>query len=84
MRIKEENYQKAIHSIVMKIYDDEIPATKDIEILIHAAEKQIGKKVVLNNKYNSYRCPCCDKVVGVSEHYCSQCGQKLNRRNKDC
>ena len=45
MRIKEEDYQKAIHSIVMKIYGDEIPAIKDIDILIHAAEKQIGKKL---------------------------------------
>lgn len=80
MKIKEEDYKKAIFSISSKIYDEEIPATKDIDILVHATNKQIGKKVAISEKYNSYRCPCCDNNVGRSNHYCSQCGQKLDWR----
>jgi len=80
MRIKEDDYKKAVLSISEKVYENEIPATKDIDILVYAANKQIGKKVKLSEKFNSNRCPCCDKVVFRSEHYCSQCGQKLDWR----
>ena len=80
MRIKEEDYQKAIFSISSKIYDEVIPASKDIDILVHATKKQIGKKVAISDKYNSYRCPCCNGNVGCSNHYCGQCGQKLSWR----
>ena len=80
MRIKEEDYKKAILSISSKIYDEEIPATKDIDILIYATKKQIAKKIAVSEKYNSYRCPCCNDNVNRSAHYCSQCGQKLDWR----
>ena len=42
--------------------------------------KQIGNEVIRNEKYHNYRCPRCNKVVGLSDHYCSQCGQKLDWR----
>ena len=80
MRIKEEDYKKAIFSISSKIYDEKIPATEDMDILVYATKKQIGKRVVWNNKYNNYRCPCCNGQIHRSNHYCSQCGQKLNWR----
>ena len=80
MRIKEEDYKKAVFSISSKIYNEEIPATEDIDILVHATKKQIGKRVVLNNEYNSYRCPCCNIIIYRSNQYCSQCGQKLDWR----
>lgn len=46
-----------------------------------ALQKQISKQVVKSPKYNSDRCPKCDKVVYISQHYCSQCGQKLDWRS---
>lgn len=49
-------------------------------ICVSKVEDQAGKKVVTNEKYGSCRCPRCNKVVGISEHYCSQCGQKLDWR----
>lgn len=42
--------------------------------------KQVGKDVVVNTKYVNYRCPRCNAVLGISQHYCCQCGQKLNWR----
>lgn len=80
MKIKEGDYRKAIFSISSKIYDEEIPATNDIDILVYAANKQIGKKVAVSEKYNSYRCPCCNGNATRSMHYCGQCGQKLDWR----
>lgn len=80
MIIKEEDYEKALFDISLKIYADRIPATKEMDILIFATKKQIGKKVVKSIKYNNHRCPCCDNVISKYENYCSQCGQKLNWR----
>lgn len=80
MKLKEEDYQKAILSVSSKIYDEQIPATIDMDILIYAAKKQIGQKVVVNEKYNGYRCPRCNYVAYGSNHYCSECGQKLSWR----
>ena len=39
-----------------------------------------GVAVVRNEKYGNFRCPRCNKVVYRSEHYCSQCGNKLDWR----
>lgn len=79
-RIKEEDIKKAILSVSMKIYDDEIPATEDIDILIQVAKKHIGMPPVINGKYGSSRCTYCDRVVDYRETYCRQCGQKLDWR----
>ena len=62
-RIKEEDIKKAILSVSMKIYDDEIPATEDIDILIQVAKKHIGMPPVINGQYGSSRCTYCDRVV---------------------
>ena len=80
MRVKEDDYRKAILSVSAKIYDGEIPATGDMDILVWATKKQIGRKVVISEKYNSDRCPRCNYVVYRSNHYCSECGQKLDWR----
>ena len=80
MRIKEEDYKKAVCLISSKIYNEEIQPTNDIDILVYATKKQIGKKVVISDRYNNYRCPCCNGNVFRSAHYCSQCGQKLDWR----
>ena len=51
--------------------------------LYHSVSDDHGKPVVTNRRYYSYRCPRCNKVVYPSEHYCSQCGQKLDWRIYD-
>lgn len=81
MRLKEDDYKKAILSVSAKIYDEKIPATGDMDILVYAAKKQIGKRVAVSSKFNSYRCPICDIIVTRSQHYCSQCGQKIDWRS---
>lgn len=40
-----------------------------------------SKKVVIDPKYESYRCPKCNTtLIGQYDHYCGQCGQKLDWR----
>ena len=40
-----------------------------------------SKNVVVDPKYESYRCPKCNTtLIGQYDHYCRQCGQKLNWR----
>nr|DAL66823.1 MAG TPA: hydrogenase/urease nickel incorporation protein [Bacteriophage sp.] len=40
-----------------------------------------SKKVVVDPKYESYRCPKCNTtLIGQYDHYCRQCGQKLDWR----
>ena len=70
MRITEQESRSAVLSISSKIYNDEIPVTihKDIDILVHAANKQIGRKVVVSETYGSYRCPQCNHVINFSQH----------------
>ena len=50
-------------------------------------EKQIPKKIVINNipktswtkATTKYTCPSCDRVIGFNGlNYCSCCGQKLD------
>lgn len=62
-RIKEEDIKKAILSVSMKIYDNEIPATEDIDILIQVTKKHIGMPPVIKSKYGSSRCAYCDRKV---------------------
>ena len=62
-RIKEEDIKKAILSVSMKIYDDEIPATEDIDILIQVAKKHIGMPTVINGGYGSSHCTYCGQSV---------------------
>lgn len=62
-RIKEEDIKKAILSVSMKIYDNEIPATEDIDILIQVAKKHIGMSPVINGKYGSGCCTHCGQKV---------------------
>ena len=80
MRIKEEDYQRVHLRLSTKVYSDEVPATEDVDVIGFALQKQISKKVVKSTKYNSMRCPKCDGIVYASNHYCSQCGQKLDWR----
>ena len=58
-----------------------------IDCVVEALEKQIAKKVVINNipktswtkATTKYTCPSCDRVVGFNGlNYCSVCGQKLD------
>lgn len=38
-----------------------------------------SKKVVIDPMYESCRCPKCNtKLIGQYDHYCRQCGQKLD------
>lgn len=40
-----------------------------------------SKKVVVDPKHESYRCPKCNTtLIGQYDHYCRQCGQKLDWR----
>ena len=40
-----------------------------------------SKKVVIDPKYGSLRCPKCNTaLMGRYGHYCNQCGQKLDWR----
>ena len=77
MRIKEEDYKRVHLRLGMKVYSGDVTANEDIDVIGFALQKQISKHVVKSPKYNSDRCPVCDKVVYRSEHYCSQCGQKI-------
>lgn len=49
-----------------------------IKTIISALEKQMRQPVIKNAKYNSDRCPRCDGHVFGRQHFCSQCGQKLD------
>lgn len=83
-RLKEDDYRKAIMSVSSKIYNGEIPATKDMDILVWAAKKQIGKKPVAVDGWGGYlkhRCPSCNYIVDRSNNYCSECGRKLEWRS---
>ena len=43
-----------------------------------------SKKVVVDPKYKSLRCPKCNTaLIGRYGHYCGQCGQKLDWRIDD-
>ena len=57
------------------------------EVAINALEKQIAKKIVINNipktswtkATTKYTCPSCDRVIGFNGmNYCPTCGQKLD------
>lgn len=57
------------------------------ELAIKALEKQIAKKIVINNipktswtkATTKYTCPSCDRVIGFNGmNYCPTCGQKLD------
>lgn len=40
-----------------------------------------GEKVVVDPKYGSFRCPKCNTVITSRyDHYCKDCGQKLDWR----
>ena len=43
-------------------------------------ERLVAKQVVIDKKYGSTRCPSCNAVLGVSSHYCWQCGQKVTHK----
>ena len=58
-----------------------------VEMGIKALEKQIAKKIVINNipktswtkAETKYTCPSCDRVIGFNGlSYCSVCGQRLD------
>ena len=41
-------------------------------------QKLEAKPPVLNEKYGSLRCPCCDIIIVATFHkYCHQCGQRI-------
>ena len=82
MKIKEDDYRKAILRVGMDIYDDIIPVSRDIEIILYAAKKQIGENPVLSSNKVGYCCPSCNKPIYASDRYCSRCGQKIRRINK--
>lgn len=62
--------------------------TEIINISIKALEKQIPKKVILNNKYE-YNCPNCKRAIGSKQDidtsklfksvikFCNCCGQAI-------
>lgn len=40
-----------------------------------------GEKVVVDPKYGNFRCPKCNTVITCEyDHYCRNCGQKLDWR----
>jgi rRNA maturation endonuclease Nob1 len=44
-------------------------------------EKQIPMVTEWSIDYKNYRCPVCNDVLFFkSNHYCGNCGQKLNRK----
>ena len=51
---------------------------ESVDSLERKTNKLTAIKVVKNEEYNNYRCPCCNQVVYRSQHYCSECGQKLD------
>ena len=59
------------------------------EIAVEAMGKQIPKKLcniktAPNDNYISYGdCPCCNANVFEYEHYCSECGQKIDWSDKN-
>lgn len=60
------------------------------EVIHKALEKQIPKKLIIDNcaNYKNYICPCCKKqiirkiddgfVAGRKQKYCDNCGQALD------
>ena len=74
------DYISYLYSHIEQLEKDKRYLLKQKLILYKANNKQIGKNVVKNEKYSNYRCPCCNAVVGMSQHYCCQCGQKLDWR----
>jgi len=80
MKIGSDEYRKVYFKIGCQVYDGKIPATKELDVIGFALEKQIPKYVVKSPKFNGDRCPVCNDVVYRSAHYCKQCGQKLDWR----
>lgn len=82
----------SIRSNVPYSHDDEVKVDKLIDLyhdiqniandknLVKVDDHRLPKKVVKNTIYGSYRCPKCDKVLHITDHYCNQCGQKLDWR----
>lgn len=56
-------------------------ARYDNGLIVGFEAEPIARRVVKSEKYGSHRCPRCDRVLYRSEHYCSQCGQKLDWRD---
>lgn len=61
------------------------PVTTYAQLSIDALEKQIPKKVICDGYFYGYthHCPVCNAQVskrayGVSDTYCSNCGQALD------
>lgn len=69
-----------LYSHIDQLEKDKRYLLKQKLTLYKANNKQVGKRVVKNEKYNNYRCPCCNAVIYTSQHYCSQCGQKFDWR----
>ena len=82
----------SIRSNVPYSHDDEVKVDKLIdiyhdienisknELFGKADDHRLPKKVIKNTIYGSFRCPTCDKVLNITDHYCNQCGQKLDWR----
>ena len=67
-----------LYSHIEQLEKDKRYLLKQKLLLYKENNKHVSKNVVKNEKYNNYRCPLCNAVVGMSQHYCCQCGQKLN------
>ena len=69
-------------------------SVEEMNIAIKALEKQIPKKLIIDNRnchyvdYKDYICPCCEKriitkidgdfLAGRKQNYCDECGQAIN------
>lgn len=83
MKITEEDYKRAVFSVSLKIYNNEIPAIQDIDVLVHAANKQIAKPISIVPNSFKEKCPCCNNEVNYRYIYCFKCGQKLDWEYKN-
>ena len=85
MKYIEEDIWTAYYYLIARVKsDDEIGKTsKKVlkDIIGHYLSYSKSKKVIMNPKYKNLRCPRCDTaLIDSYDHYCRQCGQKLDLR----
>lgn len=85
MKYIEDDIWTAYYYLIAHAKSDDEIGQKSKTILKDTIERYLsyskGKKVIMNSKYKNLRCPRCETaLIGRYDHYCGQCGQKLDWR----
>lgn len=83
MRFVKEDVMNAFDILTCQVSDTDVLGSeckKEVkDVLNEYFDKSTRKRVAISEKYGSTRCPKCNTtLIGRYDHYCRQCGQKLD------